>query len=146
MSCSMRIYSGKIQQSWPLLFPFKILVNVTLETDTLFVFRTCAEALRGCSLIRRSLSGVEMAGSVCCPSDPWYLWGSRGAITMMMCFASWSFCSLRNRIKSFVCVWHICLCWSGFSQIHVLIYGRELGDSKSRNSGYSWMCTAPIWG
>lgn len=60
----MRIYSGKIQQSWPLLFPFKILVNGTLETDTLFVFRTCAEALRGCSLIRRSLSGFEMAESV----------------------------------------------------------------------------------
>lgn len=60
----MRIYSGKIQQSWPLFFPFKILVNGTLGIDTLFVFRTCAEALRGCSLIRGSLSGVEMAGSV----------------------------------------------------------------------------------
>lgn len=60
----MRIYSGRIQQSWPLLFPFKRVVNGTLETDTPFVFRTCAQALRGCSLIRRSLSGVEMGGSV----------------------------------------------------------------------------------
>lgn len=84
--------------------------------------------------------------SLCCPSDPWYLRGSRGAITMMMCFASWSFCPLKNRIRSFVCVWNICLWWSGFSQIHVLIYGREIGYFKGRNSGYPWMCTAPIRG
>lgn len=37
---------------------------------------------------------------------------------MMMCFASWSFCPLKNRIKSFVRVWSICPCWSGFSHIH----------------------------
>lgn len=39
---------------------------------------------------------------------------------MVMCFTSQSFHPLKNRIKSLACLWNICLCWNGFSHIHVL--------------------------
>lgn len=132
INCYMGIYSGKIQQSWPLLFPFKILMNGISETDTLFVSRTCTEALMGCPspYWKEPFGSWKWLDQSLSPF--WFFVPPRqqGSITTIMCFASCSFRPLKNRIKSLACVWNTHLCWSGFTYIHVLIYGTEMRASK----------------
>lgn len=145
----MGICSGKIQQSWPLLFPFKIVVNGILETDTLFVSRTCAEALEGCPSPYRE-KPVQGGGngwiSLCRPSGSWYLWGSRGAspwrcvshpglsillrTELNLWLASGIFVSTGVVSLASVC-WFLAQKW-------------EL--PRGLNSGEPSMCASPIWG